>query len=303
MPGIPEPPLVAHRSDEPRRWVELAPMVCRHRPASQGMILTAAAVTEPGSAICLGAGACQELPVAELADTYDDLTLNDLDSELLHRGLADASLGPVQLSKVTTLVADLTGISDEFLQAVDRLLADGDDFAGAIERIAALADAAAPRVFSTGQTYDLVVASCVIGQLHLRACNGTIDRFAARFPAQIQAFRESPRWVGAMYALARRMENVFVDSLHGLVNPTGRIFLSESVQGCFLHPASGGQWKTDGMYRMTHTTELRDYLDDRFHVEHEGRWVWVTPPGPENGQVGRLYKVQGVIASMAPRVA
>jgi hypothetical protein len=102
-----------------------------------------------------------------------------------------------------------------------------------------------------------------------------------------------------MYGLAHRMEVAFIDSLPGMLAPNGRIFLSETVQGCFLHPSPDGQWMTDGMYRMTRTTQLRDYIDDRFRVEHHGKWVWVMEPATENGQVGRLYNVQALVLSLS----
>ena len=294
MPMIPEPPLTAFGSNEPRRWVRVPPVVDGHLAASHGMILLASQMVEPGDAIILGAGPCQEIPLPALTDRFASVTLHDWNELLLER----VSLSSEPSSKVRRLVADLTGVTAQFLERVTESLGATDDPDGAIETIARLADAVTPQVFSTGQRYGLVVASCVLCQLHLEACNRTLTLFGAKFPEQLKQFRASTRRVQAMYGLARRMEGAFIETLHGLVASNGRIYLSESIQGCFIHPNPEGHWMTDGMYRMTHTLELSDYLDARFHVEEFGKWVWVMPPSPEQGLVGRIYKVQGLILSI-----
>lgn len=291
---IPEPPLTAFRSNEPRRWVRVPAVVDGHLAASQGMILYASQMVAPTDAIILGAGSCQEIPLLALTDRFASVTLNDWKESLLEK----VSISPERTSNVHRLVADLTGVTVPFLERVAESLGAADDPEQAIERIAELADAVIPQVFSTGRSYDLVVASCVLCQLHLEACNQTLSLFGSKFPEHLQRFRASTRWVQAMYDLARRMERAFVETLHGLVAPNGRIYLSETIQGCFVHPDPEGHWMTDGMYRMTHTLELADYLDARFHIEEFGKWVWVMPPSQEQGPVGRIYKVQGLILSI-----
>jgi len=93
------------------------------------------------------------------------------------------------------------------------------------------------------------------------------------------------------------MEDAFIDALPGLVTPGGRIYLSDTVQAAFLHPTPEGDWLTEGVYRMTRTAELGDYLDDRFQVEQQGRWLWVIDPSTEAGRVGRISHVQGFVLS------
>ncbi|SIO62442.1 hypothetical protein SAMN05444166_7048 [Singulisphaera sp. GP187] len=258
------------------------------------MIQLASEQVEPGAAIILGAGPCQEIPLPALTERFASVTLNDWNESSLEQ----VAVSPERSSKVLRLVADLTGVTTQFLEQVTESLATTDDPEQAIEKISALADAVTPQVFSTGQSYDLVVASCVLCQLHLEACNQALALFGATFPQQVQQFRASTRWVQAMYGLARRMERAFIETVHGLVASKGRIYLSETIQGCFIHLNPEGHWMTDGMYRMTHTLELSDYLDARFHVEEFGKWVWVMPPSSELGFVGRLYKVQGFILSI-----
>ena len=51
------------------------------------------------------------------------------------------------------------------------------------------------------------------------------------------------------------MEARFIDDLVALVAPSGLVYLSESVQMCYVELTADGRWQTEGTYRM-----LRDRL-------------------------------------------
>ncbi|HWE40402.1 MAG TPA: hypothetical protein VG406_27870 [Isosphaeraceae bacterium] len=292
MPVPFEPPSVAFPTGAPGRWVRLPPIEDTHDRESRGLILDAADRVRPGRAIALGAGHCREIPLVELCRRFEHLTLNDHDGPALEAALRDSGL---DAGKDRLLVADLTGVTAAFVREVGRSLDATADPGAAIDQVAQVADSTRPEAFRTDGSYDLVVASCVLGQLHVAACNRAIQLFVAKFPARVDEFRHSDRWTRAMYGLARRMESTFIDSLHGLAEPDGRIVLSESVRFCFLYPSGDGGWMTNGFYRMTRTTRLTDELDDRFVVERRGRWSWIVDPPAAPGQVGRLFDVEGLL--------
>jgi hypothetical protein len=300
MPPANNVPQTAVAAEGDRRWVRVPAVACDHVRFSTQFILEAARATPGDDAIVLGAGRCQEIPLAALADRFPRLTLNDhdeslLDAALAESGLVDAGRAPA----VTKLAADLTGVTLAFLGMVDAVLAGaGDTSAEAVaERLAKVADATTPVPFSTGRRHDLVVASCVLCQLHLSAWKQAVTRFGARFPGREAVLQQSPAFVPAMFRLARRMEDTFVDALHGLVAPRGRIFFSDTVHCAMLHGDPGGGWLTEGFLRMTRTPELNDYLDGRFRIEQAGRWHWVMEPSKQEGRVGRLFRVQAFVLS------
>jgi hypothetical protein len=228
------------------------------------------------------------------------VVLNDHDESLLEEALTASGLARGPGSKFQRRVADLTGVTGYFLQAVTDYLATANDLASAIAELVSLADATRPTEFRTGQTYDLVIASCVLCQLHIAACNRASELFDDRFPGRGDALRTSESWVQAVYQLARRMEQSFINTIHGLVGSGGRIYLSDTVQGGFVYVTPEGRWISDGVYRMTRSTELSDYLDGRFQVEQRGRWHWITGLSQQPGGVGRFYNVQGLILSVNP---
>src|SRR4051812_16897630 len=173
MSGATEPPLTADRSRDLRRWVKVPSVQCMHAQASRGMIRDAAGHVEPGQAVILGAGRCQEIPLVELAHRFRRVTLIDHDEASLRDAMAAAQLGVEQAAKMELRVADLTGVIGLFLRrvagALDRM---GHGLAPtAAEGLASLAQTTQPMVFNTGQKSDLVIASCVLCQLHVAACN------------------------------------------------------------------------------------------------------------------------------------
>jgi hypothetical protein len=295
-----EPPFLAYPTGAPRRWVRLPRIADQHAQASRALILQAAASVELGRVIVLGAGRCQEIPLAELLGRFRHVTLNDLDDSLLRAALAEPGLDPERAAAVERLVADLTGSVDRFAHALAASLEpSGLTAPAAVERLAETAAAWQPPVLNLGRRYDLVIASCVLCQLHVAASARALALFEARFPGRGPLLRRSALWTGALYALARRMEDVFIDGLHGLVAPGGRIYLSDTVRCCFIQATAEGPWITDGAYRMTRTPDLADYLDARFSIEHRAQWHWVVGPPQDPGQVGKLFEVQGMVVSVA----
>ncbi len=302
MIDVTEPPIVAFGAGGPRRWIRLTPVPCQHVRSSGALIDLASSSVRPGEAIVLGAGRCQEIPLGAMVDRFHRVTLVDQSAGLLEEAVTSRGLGVDQNKKIQTIITDMTGVTAGFLgQVAERLDLPGDLSAElAAEGIASLAESIEPAPFTTGQRYDLVVASCVLCQLHLETCNRTIALFARKFPGQEAVLRQSPAWIHALYGLARRMEETFLEALYGLAAPAGRIYLSDTVQSAFLHPTPEGDWITDGVYRMTRTVRLSDYLDNRFRIEREGSWHWIIEPSKSAGMVGRIYNTQGLVLSLLP---
>ncbi len=70
------------------------------------------------------------------------------------------------------------------------------------------------------------------------------------------------------------------------------------MQGALLHLAPDGHWMTEGLYRMTRTPLLSDYLDGRFRVEDRGAWPWIEGTPGAAGQPGRLFNVQALVLAV-----
>jgi hypothetical protein len=273
----------------------LEPIACRHREESHRVILRAADMVPQKRAVVLGGGPCEEIPLVALLQQFDEVLLNDLDESPVKRAIDALPKDTGLRGKVSVSIADLTGATADALSRVDQTLLESDTPASAATAIARALDAVRPEPFPIAGRYDLVVCSCVLVQLHVALTSGTAERFAARFPGQADVLAESTDWQSALARLARRMEERFVDDLANLVTDTGLVYLSESVQVCFLQLAPDGRWQTPGTYRMTRTTDLADYVAARFEVIGRARWEWVVDAPQTATDSGRLFDVQALV--------
>jgi len=254
----------------------------------------------PGRAVVLGAGHANDIPLAELVARFGQVTLNDVELAPLGHAMAAAKIDQTSRQKVITHVGDLTGITAALLAKIGAVVDAGTEPSAVIEQMAVLAAGqTAAGMFPNGK-FDLVVASCVLSQLHFGLVHGAREAFAKRFPNDVQALATSERWAGAVYQLARRAEKQFIDDLHALVADQGLIYLSESVQMCYVELTHSGQWKTEGTWRMLRTKDLADYVDSRFTITPRGRWDWVVARPETVGQTGRLFDVQALVLRRAP---
>ena len=273
----------------------LVPLPSRHVEESRRLIRAAAEEVQAGRAVVLGAGNCAEIPLAELAARFEHLTLNDVDGKLLDQAIEAAGLDEAARAKIEVRVADLTGVTDPILEKIDGVLSAISDVDTAIERMATIVDEEPVANMPIEGQFDLVVASCVLSQLHFGLVRRSGERFEQRFTGQIERLRQSPRWTTALYQMARRMEARFIDGVAALSAQDGLIYLSESPQMCSIKLTADGRWETEGTYRMLRTQDLTDYVDRRFAIVAHGRWHWVASPPQQVGQVGRLFDVQAMV--------
>lgn len=309
MSRLPDPLVVAGASSAPRTWTRLRPVADAQRSTSRRLIgEIASKAPQGGRAIVLGAGRCDEIPLDLLVERFFEVRLVDADRAALDEGLRAAALSVEAANRVTLEIADLTGLTDTLLERAKFLANEAPSFDAWLERVIELTTELRPWPLTLGDglpsavtpRFDLVVASCVLCQLHVSAQVCMSALVAQRFTrAEADQFHQSPRWSEALAMLAERMERTFVDSLAKLVAPEGRIYLSDTVQVCFVQGTREGDWATDGTYRMTRTTDLADYLDERFAIERLGEWPWVFRSPAKPGDTGRVYRVQGLLLTLA----
>ena len=271
------------------------PVSDQHVAESRQLILAAAEEAEAGRAAVLGAGHCAEIPLAELAARFKQVTVNDVDAAELDKGLAAAHLDDAARAKLDVQIADLTNTTEPLLEKIGAALKATEDPEAAIEEMARLVDEQAVGGMPLEGKYELIVASCVLSQLHFGLLHRAADAFEQKFAGEIERLRQSVRWSAALYEMARRMEKQFIDDLAAHLAPGGLIYLSDSTQMCYVKLTPAGMWETEGTYRMLRSQYITDYLDRRFVTKASGRWHWLVSPPQHPGDVGRLFDVQAVV--------
>jgi hypothetical protein len=277
------------------------------------MILQAADAVSPGRAIVLGAGRCDEIPLAALVEQFGEVSLNDINADLLAQGIAAANLSAVERAKISSTAVDLIGITDALTSECRSVVVKAGDVEHAVADVVAIVGPANPimptelimstvPISPTVKSFDLIVASCVLSQLTSALIQNVRSMLSDRYSHAAKQIQSHPLLTQAFDKLTRRCETAFVDFLASGVAPSGRIFFSDSVQMCFVRLTNEGNWVTPGTWRMTKTLRLDDYLDGRFQVLKRQRWNWVVNSPQSADDEGRLYDVQAMILKTSPAV-
>lgn len=271
----------------------LEPTPCRHVEMSHELIGAAALEAPPGRALVVGAGACREIPLAQLARRFDTVALQDQDGDALADAVA--SLGDAEVkATVMTELRDLTGITAALVAGAEQALPAAGSAEHAIAALIELVDRASFAVAPPAPVWDLVVASCVGSQLHIRALQEMTRRYRERFADQAALLEQSAAWADAMLRLSWRLQDAFIDHLLGLVAPDGRLYLADTVQVGMLYLRLTGGWRTPGWYRMTRERILAAMLPAAARPLHGGQWPYVVAP-PSFDAAGLVYNVHAVI--------
>ncbi len=246
----------------------------------------------PARALVAGAGACREIPLAALAQRFESVVLQDQDADALAAAVAGLD-GAAEEAAVTIEVCDLTGAIDALIAGAADCLARAAAPAQAIAGLCALADAARFAAPSPQPVWDLVIASCVGTRLHFRALDEITRRFSQRFAGHGALLSGSTAWTDAMLRLSWRWQDAFHHHLLGLVEPDGRIYLSDTVQVGQVFAAPDG-WRTPGWYRMTRERMLAAVLPASALPLHGAQWPHLVA-APTAEAPGLLYNVHAVV--------
>lgn len=230
-----------------------------------------------------------------LARRFQTVALQDQDVDALCAAVALLAGAAVEAT-VTTEVRDLTGITEALIAGAERDVRIARSAEHAVELLIETVDRAGLTVASPRPEWDLVVASCVGSQLHIRALREITRRYEDQFAGEATRLAESAAWADAMLRLSWRLHDSFIEHLLGLVAPDGRVYLSDTVQVGMLYERLAGGWRTPGWYRMTRERFLAEMLPTSARPLHGGQWPYVVAP-PSVAAPGLLYNVHAVIMS------
>lgn len=285
-------------------WQSYPPPIDTHVATSRRLILSAAQRVGRGEALVLGAGECQEIPLAELVERFDTVTLVDVDEQALSRALDLHRLTPSQRQRVRTTVAELNGFGPDHLAAVLTATERCTEAEQAVTAAAAALNRLMPAPFVANAKANLVVASCVLSQLHLPLLCAISQGLEGRFEGLRATFPENESWSRAAMAFSERLEKNFIETLRHNVASGGRVYLAATIHRMEYRVTEDGQWQSPGLFRVCRRAGLRDYVDEAFQTEYQEQWWWDISQVRQPLQKGHGYQVQGAILrprKLAPR--
>lgn len=279
----------------------------QHLEQSAALMLSALRDRAPAasrSALVLGAGACTEVPLTDLARASDEVVLADLDLAAMQQG-RDELPSPSLRRRVRLVQCDLTGGVSAGLQRLiarqpwPQLAAQG---ARAVFDAAAACLEACPvpnppeREGLHNGEFGLVISSLVLSQLFSYPLLDLLDAIQRVAPALLSQQERHHRYQQAAQSFRTRVIQAHLNLLHALVDVGGLVVLLSDARG-FAFSVYGTDH--DARHRRSIPLVPRAFFDlipQHFTINEEAHWEWLSDL-PQNGKLGRGYEVVGYILS------
>lgn len=291
-----------------RKWLhQYAPQHLQHCTAVTLHALQRRGQSAAQSVLVLGAGACTEVPLNELARASDEVVLADLDLAAMRQ--ARDEISSISLSKRIRLVqCDISGgVSANLAQCIKR-----QDWDKLVSRGArAVFDAASlcleqcsipdpPEIQTLGSgNFGLVVSSLVLSQLFSYPILDLLDHIQSVAPQFLSEQERHHRYQEATQAFRIRVINAHFHLIRDLLDTGGSAALISDIRG-FVFNVHGTNH--DASHRRVMPLVPRTFPDlvrNTFEVVKEEQWEWITDL-PENERLGRGYEVAGYVLQPRP---
>jgi len=254
------------------------------------------------STLVLGAGACTEIPLAELARNSDEVVLVDYDLASMQQGRDELS-SPALRKRVRSISCDISnGVSHNLNRLIEQQ--DWDKLANQSAKV--VFDAAAdcleqcdvpdpPAIegLYSGE-FGVVISSLVLSQLFSYPLLDVLDYIQYIAPAYLGEQERHRRYQEAAQNFRIRVIQGHLHLLQNLLDVGGIVVLLSDVRG-FVFEVFGAE--NDSQPRQTLPIvprSLPELVRESFHIIEERHWEWITDL-PAEGKLGRGYEVVGYV--------
>lgn len=279
----------------------------QHLEQSRLFMLSALRQRQPfaaPNALILGAGACTEIPLDELARNSDEVVLVDLDLSAMQRAIDELQSAALR-KRVRLLQADISGgvslnlnrlikqqpwptLYDQGAQSVFNAAAD------CLDRCRIPDPHQLPGLVP-GQ-FGLVISSLVLTQLFSYPLLDMLDHLQRSAPQLLGEQERHHRYQQAAQNFRARIIQAHLALLRGLLDHGGRAAILSDTHG-FVFNNHGTDH--DSQRRRAIPLVPRTFpamIKNIFTINQETHWEWLTDL-PEQNKPGRGYNVTGYIVS------
>lgn len=168
-------------------------------------------------AVVIGAGKLYDIPLHKLAERFEQLLLVDIDAAALAESVEQAGLEPQLRARLSLVRADVTGITDVFLEKARAALALADEaevYASLLRLLYEYRVDEPPRLVpehAMGAPLDFACSSMLLSQLAAPLTLYVERQFAARFPASQRV--QAHEFQVALGQFTHRVQHAHVRSL------------------------------------------------------------------------------------------
>jgi hypothetical protein len=245
-------------------------------------------------AVVIGAGHAFDLPLVELARTFERLVLIDIDAAALAATVSGVFKDAALRARVEQRVIDLTGINAAYVRRLEALAGTAPSAADAHDAVERLCQgyrlATPPRLLPGDERADLVVSSCVLTQVAWPHRHFAERLFAQRF-GPVRGAAE-PRWAKAFSELELRIQQDHLTALAGVAEVVA--FTSDVVSRVTALDAGGTERPTGQTILALGVPSLLERLPKLFQVDGHQTWEWGRYKATRQGKGSRM-DVEGVV--------
>ncbi len=286
-----------------RAWLhQYAP---QHLQYCTTLVTRALALREPATSqgtLVLGAGACTEVPLSELARASEEVVLADFDLAAMQRG-RDELASPALHRRIRFVQCDISaGVSVNLARLVKRQdwqkivpLGAQAVFEAAAACLEQCSIADPPEIYTLRPAdFGLVISSLVLSQLFSYPLLDVLD-LIQRVAPDLQGEQERHRrYQEAAQAFRVRVINAHLHFIRSLLDSGGVAVLLSDIRG-FIFNVHGTDH--DVAHRRLLPLVPRTFsemVQHTFEVIEEVQWEWLTDL-PEKERPGRGYEVAGYL--------
>jgi hypothetical protein len=225
-------------------------------------------------AVILGAGQAFDLPLVELARSFEKVVLVDIDAEALDATVAAVLKDPGLRARTELRPLDLTGVNGQLVRRLDEAVASAANAGAAQERLESLCAtyrlAEPPRLLPPGERADLVVSSCVLSQVAWPQrvyARRVFERRFASVPGPLEL-----RWAWHFTGLELRLQQDHLTSLAGVAEQVA--LTCDVVNNATVLDAAGMERKSGQTVPTLGVPSLLERVPKLFHVQGHASWEW-----------------------------
>lgn len=267
-----------------------------HVESSIEMINKAISLSNSRFAAVLGCGLCNDIPVQTLVSGFNHIDFVDFNIHSL-KAIKREYRKWIETRNIFSFYnTDLTGLAVRIESKGHEIITQNTKPLPCLSELGQLLTSGDPDFWRppTGIKYDLIICSAVLTQLEAGVRQKLTEAFLNKFPEHKSELSSYEPWRKATWDFARRLEDAFIDHLDLLLMQGGTIYLSDTVNVCWLLQPDPNTFASYGAWIATRTSRLADYLRPWHEILTEGKWNWVWR-GQEGPYKGRLYGVQAII--------
>ncbi len=252
------------------------------------------------STLVLGAGACTEIPLADLARDSDEVVLADLDRASMQQG-RDELISPMLRRRVRLLVCDISGGISINLKCLieqqpwEKLVSQGAneifDAAACCLEQCSIPDPPAIKGLAASE-FGVVVRSLILSQLFSYPLLDMLDHIQLLAPTILEEQERHRRYQDAAQSFRVRVMQAHLRLMRELLDTGGLACLLTDMRG-FVFERDIEQRRAIPLVPRI----LPDLVRENFSVLQEAHWEWLSDL-PDKGKLGRGYEVVGYVLTL-----